>query len=101
MVFGNAQIHLCIADHGESLLGTYLMAIVTHANILKRELLLVHGSRSKQSCFHPLLQPLSVFLKPVVMEGCHDVTYLCHNQYVIGLYKYGWMTPVCPLATKI
>ena len=57
MIFGNAQIHLRITYHGESLLGTYLMTIVAHANIFKRELLLVHGSRSKQGCFNSLLEP--------------------------------------------
>ena len=36
---------------------SYLMAIVAYAYILKRELLLVHGSRSKQGSFNSLLEP--------------------------------------------
>ena len=31
-----------------------------------------------------LMHPLAVFFNLVVVGGCHDVTYLCHNQYVIG-----------------
>ncbi len=57
MVSGDAQVHLCIANHGKTPLGPYLMAIVAHADILKRELLLVHGRRSKQGCFNALLKP--------------------------------------------
>ena len=57
MVLGNAQVHLGIANHGESFLCSYLMVIVAHADILKREFLLVHGCRSKQGCFNSLLEP--------------------------------------------
>ena len=39
-----------------------------------------------------LLHPLSVFFQFVIMGSCHDVTYLCHNQYVVGCCKYGRMT---------
>ena len=35
VVFGNAQVHLYIANHGESLLDSHLMTIITHAYILK------------------------------------------------------------------
>src|SRR5574344_1431925 len=34
-----------------------------------------------------LLHPLTVFFKFVVVGGCHDVTYLSHNQSVIGLLQ--------------
>ena len=33
------------------------------------------------------LHPLTVFFKFVVVGGCHDVTYLSHNQSVIGLLQ--------------
>ncbi len=46
VVFGDTKIHLRMANHGESLLGSYLMTVVVHADILKRELLLVYGSWS-------------------------------------------------------
>ena len=42
-----------------------------------------------------LLHPLSVFLQFVIVGGCHDVTYLCHNQYVVGCCNYGRMTLFC------
>ena len=57
MTFGNAQIHLCIANHGESLLGSNLMLAILYTDMLKRELLLVHGCRSKQGRFNTLPEP--------------------------------------------
>ena len=57
MELGNAQVHLCIANHGKSLLGSYQMTVVLHSNVFKRKLLLIHGCRSKQGCFNSLLEP--------------------------------------------
>jgi len=52
VVFGDAQVHLGIANHGDAFLSSYLMAVVAHADILKRELLLVHGSRKISSLWN-------------------------------------------------
>lgn len=74
MVFGNAQVHLGIANHGESLLGTYLMAIIIHAQVLKRELLLVHGGWSKQGGLNALLEPRRSGLAGVAhLLNCFDL----------------------------
>ena len=36
-----------MANHGKALLGSYLMVIVFHSDVLKRELLLVNGQKGQ------------------------------------------------------
>ena len=55
MVLGNAQVHLGIANHGESFLCSYLMVIVANADILKREFLLVHAVGASKAASTPFL----------------------------------------------
>lgn len=45
MIFGNAQVYLGVAYHGEAFLGMYFMHVVLYTHILKRELLLVYSCR--------------------------------------------------------
>ena len=70
-VFGDAQVHPCVANHGESFLGPHLMAAAIHAHILKHELLLVHGGWGKQGGLNALPEPRLSDVRVVVGRAAH------------------------------
>ena len=57
MIFGNTQVYLGVAYHGEALTGMDFMGVVHYANIFKIELLLVYGCGREQGCLYPLVEP--------------------------------------------
>ena len=58
MAFGDAQVHVGVADEREAFLSAHPMSAFGHAHILKRELLLVDGGRCQQSGFNAAAEPL-------------------------------------------
>ena len=71
VVFRNAQVHLGIANHGESFLGPHLMAAAIHAHVLKHELLLVHGGWGEQGSLNALPEPRRSDVRVVVGRAAH------------------------------
>ena len=55
MEFGDAHVHLGVADHGEEAFGDYLGA---DTGVLEVELLLVDGGGGEAHCLDAVLEPL-------------------------------------------